>query len=212
MPSSSREKRYDCGSKLGTCSATVEYGLKHPSLGDAVGELDFAAGTLADSSRGHRISTASADSGRRRRASMRPCRASASRRCAISCRCARPCAAPASRCRTCRCPAWGHFARRDAAAMGREYVDHLLEAGHRRVNQIIGEMHHESALPTTGRAHRTAWPNPKAPIGGYKRTTPSSAECCEGYRAIPASPARAAPPRVPDCCRSDLRWLVWSCP
>jgi len=30
-------KRYDCGSKLGYLQATVEYGLKHPSLG-----LDFA--------------------------------------------------------------------------------------------------------------------------------------------------------------------------
>jgi UTP--glucose-1-phosphate uridylyltransferase len=30
-------KRYDCGSKLGYLQATVEYGLKHPSLGD-----DFA--------------------------------------------------------------------------------------------------------------------------------------------------------------------------
>ena len=27
-------KRYDCGSKLGYLQATVEYGLKHPSLGD----------------------------------------------------------------------------------------------------------------------------------------------------------------------------------
>ena len=26
-------KRYDCGSKLGYLQATVEYGLKHPSLG-----------------------------------------------------------------------------------------------------------------------------------------------------------------------------------
>jgi UTP--glucose-1-phosphate uridylyltransferase len=31
-------KRYDCGSKLGYLQATVEYGLKHPSLG-----TDFAA-------------------------------------------------------------------------------------------------------------------------------------------------------------------------
>jgi UTP--glucose-1-phosphate uridylyltransferase len=31
-------KRYDCGSKLGYLQATVEYGLKHPSLGE-----DFAA-------------------------------------------------------------------------------------------------------------------------------------------------------------------------
>jgi len=30
--------RYDCGSKLGYLQATVEYGLKHPSLG-----TDFAA-------------------------------------------------------------------------------------------------------------------------------------------------------------------------
>ena len=30
-------KRYDCGSKLGYLQATVEYGLKHPSLG-----ADFA--------------------------------------------------------------------------------------------------------------------------------------------------------------------------
>jgi UTP--glucose-1-phosphate uridylyltransferase len=28
-------KRYDCGSKLGYLEATVEYGLKHPQLGDA---------------------------------------------------------------------------------------------------------------------------------------------------------------------------------
>jgi UTP--glucose-1-phosphate uridylyltransferase len=26
-------KRYDCGSKLGYLQATVEYGLRHPSLG-----------------------------------------------------------------------------------------------------------------------------------------------------------------------------------
>jgi UTP--glucose-1-phosphate uridylyltransferase len=31
-------KRYDCGSKLGYLQATVEYALKHPSLG-----RDFAA-------------------------------------------------------------------------------------------------------------------------------------------------------------------------
>jgi UTP--glucose-1-phosphate uridylyltransferase len=31
-------KRYDCGSKLGYLQATVEYGLKHPSLG-----TEFAA-------------------------------------------------------------------------------------------------------------------------------------------------------------------------
>jgi UTP--glucose-1-phosphate uridylyltransferase len=31
-------KRYDCGDKLGYLQATVEYGLKHPSLGP-----DFAA-------------------------------------------------------------------------------------------------------------------------------------------------------------------------
>ena len=31
-------KRYDCGDKLGYLQATVEYGLKHPSLGG-----DFAA-------------------------------------------------------------------------------------------------------------------------------------------------------------------------
>jgi UTP--glucose-1-phosphate uridylyltransferase len=35
-------KRYDCGSKLGYLQATVEYGLKHPSLGG-----DFA-GYLRD--------------------------------------------------------------------------------------------------------------------------------------------------------------------
>ena len=27
-------KRYDCGSKLGYLEATVEFGLKHPQLGD----------------------------------------------------------------------------------------------------------------------------------------------------------------------------------
>jgi UTP--glucose-1-phosphate uridylyltransferase len=31
-------KRYDCGSKLGYLQATVEYGLKHPSLGDEFAE------------------------------------------------------------------------------------------------------------------------------------------------------------------------------
>jgi UTP--glucose-1-phosphate uridylyltransferase len=30
-------KRYDCGSKLGYLQATVEFGLKHPSLGTAFG-------------------------------------------------------------------------------------------------------------------------------------------------------------------------------
>jgi UTP--glucose-1-phosphate uridylyltransferase len=29
-------KRYDCGNKLGYLQATVEYGLKHPSLGARV--------------------------------------------------------------------------------------------------------------------------------------------------------------------------------
>jgi UTP--glucose-1-phosphate uridylyltransferase len=32
-------KRYDCGSKLGYLEATVEYGLKHPQLGDAFADL-----------------------------------------------------------------------------------------------------------------------------------------------------------------------------
>jgi UTP--glucose-1-phosphate uridylyltransferase len=31
-------KRYDCGSKLGYLQATVEYGMKHPSLGKEFGE------------------------------------------------------------------------------------------------------------------------------------------------------------------------------
>jgi len=31
-------KRYDCGSKLGYLQATVEYGLRHPSLGDEFAE------------------------------------------------------------------------------------------------------------------------------------------------------------------------------
>lgn len=31
-------KRYDCGDKLGYLQATVEYGLKHPELGDAFSE------------------------------------------------------------------------------------------------------------------------------------------------------------------------------
>jgi UTP--glucose-1-phosphate uridylyltransferase len=31
-------KRYDCGSKLGYLEATVEYGLRHPQLGDAFAE------------------------------------------------------------------------------------------------------------------------------------------------------------------------------
>jgi UTP--glucose-1-phosphate uridylyltransferase len=30
-------KRYDCGSKLGYLQATVEYGMKHPSLGKEFG-------------------------------------------------------------------------------------------------------------------------------------------------------------------------------
>ena len=29
-------KRYDCGSKLGYLQATVEFGLKHPSLGRGI--------------------------------------------------------------------------------------------------------------------------------------------------------------------------------
>ena len=39
-------KRYDCGSKLGYLEATVEYGLRHPELGERFGEyLDrFVAG------------------------------------------------------------------------------------------------------------------------------------------------------------------------
>ena len=28
-------RRYDCGSKLGYLQASVEYGLRHPELGDA---------------------------------------------------------------------------------------------------------------------------------------------------------------------------------
>ena len=32
-------KRYDCGSKLGYLEATVEYALKHPSLGDPFASL-----------------------------------------------------------------------------------------------------------------------------------------------------------------------------
>jgi UTP--glucose-1-phosphate uridylyltransferase len=32
-------KRYDCGSKLGYLEATVEYGLKHPQLGDDFADL-----------------------------------------------------------------------------------------------------------------------------------------------------------------------------
>ena len=32
-------KRYDCGSKLGYLEATVEYGLKHPELGDAFANI-----------------------------------------------------------------------------------------------------------------------------------------------------------------------------
>ena len=32
-------KRYDCGSKLGYLEATVEYGLKHPQLGEPFGQL-----------------------------------------------------------------------------------------------------------------------------------------------------------------------------
>jgi UTP--glucose-1-phosphate uridylyltransferase len=38
-------KRYDCGSKLGYLQATVEYGLKHPSLGREFGIYlsDFVA-------------------------------------------------------------------------------------------------------------------------------------------------------------------------
>ena len=32
-------KRYDCGSKLGYLEATVEYGLKHPQLGEPFVQL-----------------------------------------------------------------------------------------------------------------------------------------------------------------------------
>jgi len=32
-------KRYDCGSKLGYLEATVEYGLKHPQLGEDFAQL-----------------------------------------------------------------------------------------------------------------------------------------------------------------------------
>jgi UTP--glucose-1-phosphate uridylyltransferase len=39
-------KRYDCGSKLGYLEATVEYGLKHPQLGDAFAKI--LARLLAD--------------------------------------------------------------------------------------------------------------------------------------------------------------------
>ena len=40
-------KRYDCGSKLGYLQATVEYGLKHPSLGkEFAGYLHGLAGKL----------------------------------------------------------------------------------------------------------------------------------------------------------------------
>jgi UTP--glucose-1-phosphate uridylyltransferase len=40
-------KRYDCGSKLGYLQATVEYGLKHPSLGTAFGAyLKGLSGTI----------------------------------------------------------------------------------------------------------------------------------------------------------------------
>jgi UTP--glucose-1-phosphate uridylyltransferase len=40
-------KRYDCGSKLGYLQATVEYGLKHPSLGsEFAGYLKRFAATL----------------------------------------------------------------------------------------------------------------------------------------------------------------------
>ncbi|MEX1994523.1 MAG: UTP--glucose-1-phosphate uridylyltransferase, partial [Steroidobacteraceae bacterium] len=39
-------KRYDCGSKLGYLEATVEYGLRHPELGDQFARYldDFVAG------------------------------------------------------------------------------------------------------------------------------------------------------------------------
>ena len=40
-------KRYDCGSKLGYLEATVEFGLKHPSLGPGFSEyLRSLAGRL----------------------------------------------------------------------------------------------------------------------------------------------------------------------
>jgi UTP--glucose-1-phosphate uridylyltransferase len=43
-------KRYDCGSKLGYLQATVEYGLKHPSLGSSFAAyLKELIGTRADS-------------------------------------------------------------------------------------------------------------------------------------------------------------------
>jgi UTP--glucose-1-phosphate uridylyltransferase len=39
-------KRYDCGSKLGYLEATVEYGLRHPELGERFAKYldDFVAG------------------------------------------------------------------------------------------------------------------------------------------------------------------------
>ena len=42
-------KRYDCGSKLGYLEATVEYGLRHPELGDRFAKYldDFVAGRKA---------------------------------------------------------------------------------------------------------------------------------------------------------------------
>jgi UTP--glucose-1-phosphate uridylyltransferase len=39
-------KRYDCGSKLGYLEATVEYGLRHPELGERFGKYldNFVSG------------------------------------------------------------------------------------------------------------------------------------------------------------------------
>jgi UTP--glucose-1-phosphate uridylyltransferase len=45
-------KRYDCGSKLGYLQATVEYALRHSSLGDAFSEyLSGLTGELAPRAR-----------------------------------------------------------------------------------------------------------------------------------------------------------------
>jgi UTP--glucose-1-phosphate uridylyltransferase len=42
-------KRYDCGSKLGYLEATVEYGLRHPELGQRFAQYleDFVASRKA---------------------------------------------------------------------------------------------------------------------------------------------------------------------
>ena len=86
-------KRYDCGNKLGYLQATVEYGLKHPSLGgDFAAYLKelrppvSAAELRAAAQRARCLRPRAGSAGRARRAMTRAPRAMTAR--------ARACAAP----------------------------------------------------------------------------------------------------------------------